>query len=109
LSTSPCIDAGNNADVYSTQDLDGHARIVSWSVDMGAYESEFGRIPLPGDLNCDGHVSYADINPFVLALSNAANYHATFPDCNILNADINADGVVSYADINPFVTLLSQP
>jgi hypothetical protein len=60
-----------------------------------------------GDLNCDGTISYADINPFVLALSGQAAYEAQYPNCNWLNADCNADGAVSYADINPFVQLLS--
>ena len=60
-----------------------------------------------GDINCDGLVSYADINAFVLALMSEAGYQAQFPSCDRLNADINGDGVVNYADINPFVALLS--
>jgi hypothetical protein len=62
----------------------------------------------PGDLNCDGVISYADINPFVLALSGQAGYEARYPNCHWMNADVNSDGVVSYADINPFVRLLSK-
>jgi subtilisin family serine protease len=60
-----------------------------------------------GDVNCDGLISYADINPFVLALSGEAAYHARFPACNFLSADCDGDCVVSYADINAFVRLLS--
>ncbi len=60
-----------------------------------------------GDLNCDGAMSFADINPFALALTGQAEYHAAFPDCNRDLADCNLDGTVSFADINPFVTLLS--
>jgi hypothetical protein len=60
-----------------------------------------------GDMNCDGAVTFADINPFVLALSGQHSYLTRYPDCNWLYADINGDGVVSYADINPFVRLLS--
>ncbi len=35
---SPCINAGNNAYVQRTTDLDGMPRIVGGTVDMGAYE-----------------------------------------------------------------------
>jgi hypothetical protein len=61
----------------------------------------------PGDLDCDGVISYGDINPFVLALQSQSAYDTQYPDCNWMNADINHDSVVSYGDINPFVGLLS--
>ena len=38
LANSPCINAGNNAYVQGTTDLDGNLRIVRGTVDMGAYE-----------------------------------------------------------------------
>ncbi len=60
-----------------------------------------------GDLNCDGAVGFADINPFVLALSNPAAYAATYPNCPLGNRDIDGDGVFGFGDINPFVALLS--
>ncbi len=60
----------------------------------------------PGDMNCDGVVNFADIDPFVLALSSPAGYQAAFPTCNIMNGDCNGDGVVNFADIDPFVALL---
>jgi hypothetical protein len=37
-SNSPCINAGANAYVVGTKDLDGRPRIVSGTVDIGAYE-----------------------------------------------------------------------
>jgi hypothetical protein len=63
-----------------------------------------------GDLNCDGAVDFGDINPFVLLLSNAAAWQATYPGCPMINGDINDDGVygqTSFGDINPFVALLT--
>jgi hypothetical protein len=60
-----------------------------------------------GDLNCDGSVDFADINPFVLALVDPDGYAAQHADCDLLNADINDDGEVGFADINPFVALLT--
>jgi len=59
-----------------------------------------------GDLNCDGQVDRADVDPFVLALTDPARYHSTFPDCDINNADVNGDGRVDNFDIDAFVKLL---
>jgi hypothetical protein len=60
-----------------------------------------------GDLNCDGAVNNFDIDPFVLALTNPAQFDAQFPDCNINNGDVNNDGAVNNFDIDPFVDLLT--
>ena len=60
-----------------------------------------------GDMNCDGLVNFADINPFVLALTGRAAYETSFPSCHWMSADCNHDGVVDFADINPFVALLT--
>jgi len=59
-----------------------------------------------GDVNCDGHVDFDDINPFVLALVDHAAYGSAYPACNLYNADCNGDGVVDFNDINPFVACL---
>ena len=59
------------------------------------------------DMNCDGSVSYADINPFVLAMSNRSRFEARYPNCDWLNGDLNGDGAVNYADIDVFSSLFS--
>lgn len=61
-----------------------------------------------GDMNCDGAVTFKDINPFVTALSGPAAYQAAYPDCVWLHADANQDGTVDFKDINPFVALLGS-
>ncbi len=64
-----------------------------------------------GDLNCDARVDLADINAFVLYMSNYAGWTATYPDCDPRNGDINGDGTYgqwALDDINPFVVLLSN-
>ncbi len=65
---------------------------------------------LVGDMNCDGTVDFADINPFVLYLSDSVAWRAAYPDCPLTNGDINGDGTYgqwSLGDINPFVALLT--
>ena len=49
LSTSPCINTGNNADAPIGDDLDGYPRIQFDRVDMGAYESQ-GMRSSPGNV-----------------------------------------------------------
>jgi hypothetical protein len=62
-----------------------------------------------GDLNGDGLVNTADINPFILALTDPAAFATVFPHVNLYAAgDINGDGQINTADINPFVALLTS-
>lgn len=71
------------------------------------YELVF-RIVIPGDLNCDGIVTFADINPFVLALSDPAQYELLYAGCPLENRDLSGDGGFDFGDINPFVERLTQ-
>ncbi|TWT42007.1 hypothetical protein RAS1_31340 [Phycisphaerae bacterium RAS1] len=62
------------------------------------------------DANCDGAVNILDINPLVLAISDAAAYQAMFPACSLrCNTDINGDGATNVLDINPFVDCILLP
>lgn len=59
-----------------------------------------------GDMNCDGVMTFDDIDPFILALSGETAYHATYPDCDWLNGDLSGDGMVTFDDIDGFMSAL---
>jgi hypothetical protein len=61
-SNSLCINAGNNAYVTTTTDLDGRPRIVGGTVDIGAYEYQgpFNQWLQQYGLPTDGSADYAD-------------------------------------------------
>jgi formylmethanofuran dehydrogenase subunit C len=65
-----------------------------------------------GDMNNDGDVGFADINPFVLALSNPSGYDLEFAGLGgsrDWHGDVNCDGDFGFNDINPFVALIGDP
>ncbi len=63
-----------------------------------------------GDLNNDAGVDFADINPFTLALNDAAGYATAFPGLGgsrEWHGDANCDGAFNFGDINPFVNIVN--
>ncbi len=73
---------------------------------VGTITAEANNYPL-GDLNCDGTLDGADIDPFFFALGDPYAYIAAYPNCNITLADVNGDGGVDGADIQGFFDLLA--
>ncbi len=99
---SPNMPPGGYRVIAKLTDTAG--RVVHWDGELVTF------VPgLVGDLNCDGHVDFGDINPFVLALTNLPLYEQQYPGCPFANRDINGDGRFDFGDINPFVKLLTNP
>ncbi|MCK4342939.1 MAG: hypothetical protein KAY37_14595, partial [Phycisphaerae bacterium] len=66
----------------------------------------------PGDCNCDGAVSWRDIDYFVAAMNDkcaawAAMFLPGVPTCPFSNNDVNGDGTVNWRDIDPFVAVMN--
>ena len=60
-----------------------------------------------GDVDGDGNVSFADINPFVYAVShNETEFRMMYPHGHYWAADCNLDGTIDFDDINLFIELL---
>lgn len=57
---SPCINAGNNSTVSTTNDLAGNSRIIGGVVDMGAYENKAAGT----DVDVDGMDDLWELNQF---------------------------------------------
>ena len=119
--------AGVAADLHVALAVDGYAEASATNVVLGTVTVEipgFGQhtvqidgiqltvnlsaTPLPlGDVNCDGAVNFADIDPFVLALTDPLTYAQSYPECDSLLGDVNDDGALNFGDIDPFVALLT--
>lgn len=65
--------------------------------------------PIPADMNCDCSANAADVQAFVLALTDPAGYAATYPACPAAQADLNADGTINGDDIGPFCGRIVGP
>ncbi len=106
---SPCVDAGNPAGavINGTTRTDGVPDAAP--VDLG-YHYPITEAARLGDLNCDGAVDVADIEPFVAVLMASppdyTEYYAAYPGCDHLLADCNEDGAVDGLDLGFFATLL---
>lgn len=85
---------------------DGSFQYCGWNID----DIEVIGVPAAppicrGDTNCDGQISFGDINPFVDALINGI-----YCDGTGANTDMTEDVPVhvGFEDINPFVELLTM-
>jgi len=61
----------------------------------------------PGDMDCSGALTLADIPVFVQALIDPTGYGAAHPGCSVYQADFNRDGRVDGLDCQQFVKALA--
>ncbi len=98
--------SGYGAGLRYLKFLDGGTDVAGWAGWYGAHFDDASamlvRAGCRGDTNCDGHIDFADIDPFVAVLSGGACCDGTGYNC-----DVNGDGAVNFGDIDPFVALLS--
>jgi PKD repeat protein len=95
---SPCINSGNNSYVTNTTDLDGNPRIVSGTVDIGAYEFQG-----PGSM-----ISYAWLQHYGLPTDGSADAtdldadgHTTWQEWRCLTDPTNALSVLRLLSASP--------
>ncbi len=112
---------GNEANIYPDRPWFGEFRLVAVydrALDpteimanfMTGADPGFGPPACPGDSNCDGTISWRDIDFFVAAQNDnesawAALFAPATPTCPFENNDANGDGGVNWRDIDPFVSL----
>jgi len=82
LATSPSINSGNNANAPGATDLDGNARFVGATVDMGAYE--YNQLTANYDSDADG---FTDVEEYISDTqpTNGASY---FPDVQLTDVPV---------------------
>jgi parallel beta-helix repeat protein len=116
-SNSPCINAGRNAYVVGSKDLDGRPRIVDGGVDMGAYEFQpgvsgafIGWLQHYG-LPTDGSADFTD--PDVDHYNNWQEWHAGSDPTNALSAPpfITAEPVsqIAVGGSDPTFSVMATP
>ncbi len=91
------VSASGRTIVGSGVDASGRSR--GWIVRFPASD-------LRGDLDCDGRVTFDDIDSFVLALAAPLGYLDAYPECDAGLADLDQDGTVDFDDIDGFVACL---
>ncbi|MBN2447477.1 MAG: hypothetical protein JXO22_12165, partial [Phycisphaerae bacterium] len=79
---------------------DGHWTEYLVSVRVGVPEYD------TGDLNCDGTADLFDIDAFILAILDPAEYYTNYPGCDVMLADCNGDGYADVFDIDAFVAII---
>jgi hypothetical protein len=100
--------AGTSYDITGRPDGDYYYRVRGGNPEHGFGEfcgvqlTQVGPFVCRGDTDCNGEISFADINGFVTAVTQQVYCDGTGD-----NADIDESGSVDFGDINPFVELVT--
>ncbi len=104
-SSSPCINAGSNALITGSADLDGHPRIVGGTVDMGAYEFQspdsvvfYANLPMPTNNLSGITVSWQSVNGVNYFIQRCGDLSAQPPFLTIQSNIVGLPGTTSYTD-----------
>lgn len=101
-SAYPWIDAEATGDVNDSGGFD--------LGDVKDFRDLLVMTPDPGDMNGDGAINDADVNPFVLALTDRAAYESAYPGIDAdATGDVNGSGGFDLGDVKDFRALLGPP
>ena len=105
-SISPCINAGNNAYVFSSTDLGGNPRIVTSTVDMGAYEFQFQNslnfyafLKSPADNSSNIVINWQSINGVKYFIQRSSNLGTQPAFSSVQSNLIGQAGMTTYTDL----------
>jgi hypothetical protein len=106
---SASIDINDRGDVAFNAAL---TRVGGTSIGRGIFVALAAPAGCAGDSNCDGEITWRDIDYFVAAQNdNVAGWEALFapgtPSCPFANNDVNGDETVNWRDIDPLVALMN--
>jgi len=107
------VDAGSFEVRMTQSHLNGEDQVkvefIGQDNDPNAAVDLFLAQTFDNDPGCDGALTLDDIDPFVQAVLDPANYAALYPFCYIGSADRNNDGLINGRDVAGFVNDLLNP